>query len=592
METVIGSDNFDAARLRDVAKAKDQSLTCKAACPANYTKLAVEPRSCATGGAGEDAYCCQGFKPSDIPDIHKPPGHDSPSSPPKPKKSAKLVQFENAVDTYLNVWNTGKCDQESWPELDSWIDPEDDHGQSAPAGMATAQDTPPFSNSSDIQQGGLSGGPIIPSIEPCYQYINLVSELETMVTMDPEKFSKDQTGIRTYWDSRVATRFQGTSFSDLAEYQKINPLVEPRRWLRFLMYDFGAWVKMRNHVKQMRDEMCVEVPASGVYTSGTANVSRRYINADIAMDTAKKQWREPAFLIPTLGDVFAGIHDRYLSLHYARWQWYNGREGGRAPTRPGPMLELAYWIGPTPGVWNPQLDTIYQLWRYRDLRTIGRRDPFRRDRWVVFHLHFDSTHVFFNHSHHTYTAIDSITVFHGNEARPAAGGGWEVNWQGTSANYNTARTVIRCPYTVPEGSTWDTVQNRWRMMVGQNLETREAGWPYQYAANSQLYHFQHWLDTLYRTGYLNVAGFYPIIEPVYHITNYYGEIAAGVTTFVERSASAYPVPGSPPNIWVAPYDTSFRLQNFQQGVNSYNIPRVNYDYAIPMPAQLPQDHEG
>ncbi|KAF2848620.1 hypothetical protein T440DRAFT_480688 [Plenodomus tracheiphilus IPT5] len=53
----------------------------------------VQPRGCAPSGIGEDAYCCQGFKPSDIPNIRDPP-----SNPPIPKKLPKVVEVEDAVD--------------------------------------------------------------------------------------------------------------------------------------------------------------------------------------------------------------------------------------------------------------------------------------------------------------------------------------------------------------------------------------------------------------------------------------------------------------------------------------------------------------
>jgi chitinase len=46
--------------------------------------------------------------------------------------------------------------------------------------------------------------------------------------------------------------------------------------------------------------------------------------------------------IPDLGRIFQGIEDGDLTLHYARYQYYNNQP-------PGPFLELAYWIGPNPG---------------------------------------------------------------------------------------------------------------------------------------------------------------------------------------------------------------------------------------------------
>lgn len=59
-----------------------------------------------------------------------------------------------------------------------------------------------------------------------------------------------------------------------------------------------------------------------------------------------------------------------LSLHYARWQWFGGRVSG-APQ--GPLLELAYWIGPEPGVETH--DAAFDI--YRDMRANR-----GWDRWV------------------------------------------------------------------------------------------------------------------------------------------------------------------------------------------------------------------
>jgi hypothetical protein len=38
------------------------------------------------------------------------------------------------------------------------------------------------------------------------------------------------------------------------------------------------------------------------------------------------------------------------------------------------MLELAYWIGPHLGVWNPAQDPHWNLAQYRDRRTTGRNE--------------------------------------------------------------------------------------------------------------------------------------------------------------------------------------------------------------------------
>lgn len=66
------------------------------------------------------------------------------------------------------------------------------------------------------------------------------------------------------------------------------------------------------------------------------------------------------------------------------------------------MLELAYWIGQTPGTWTFREERDLRLWRYRQNQGLGSELPQSlRDRWVVFHLHFDSSRqIFFETSSH------------------------------------------------------------------------------------------------------------------------------------------------------------------------------------------------
>jgi hypothetical protein len=72
------------------------------------------------------------------------------------------------------------------------------------------------------------------------------------------------------------------------------------------------------------------------------------------------------------------------------------------------MLELAYWIGPTPGVWDQNIDRQFNLGQYRDRRAWGRTRPNMRDRWVVLHFHFDERRqVFFEMGGRTYAGFVS-----------------------------------------------------------------------------------------------------------------------------------------------------------------------------------------
>lgn len=80
--------------------------------------------------------------------------------------------------------------------------------------------------------------------------------------------------------------------------------------------------------------------------------------------------------MPDLATIIQGILGGDLSVHYARWQ-YVASQGG-------PMLELAYWIGSTPGQSPaPGVDNNRE---YRDTYTPSGG---QEDRWVVMHLHIN-----------------------------------------------------------------------------------------------------------------------------------------------------------------------------------------------------------
>ncbi|KAM3501935.1 hypothetical protein MY11210_009225 [Beauveria gryllotalpidicola] len=50
--------------------------------------------------------------------------------------------------------------------------------------------------------------------------------------------------------------------------------------------------------------------------------------------------------IPNLDTILSAILSGVIALHYARWQYFRNEVNGN---RPGPMLELAYWLGQRPG---------------------------------------------------------------------------------------------------------------------------------------------------------------------------------------------------------------------------------------------------
>lgn len=85
----MNSGLLTCSRLTEIRGSAKNPLLCKAACPPDHAKLALRKWTC--DGNGEDAYCCKGYKPSDIPNI-RPPERPEP-----PEKSAKVLEFEEAL---------------------------------------------------------------------------------------------------------------------------------------------------------------------------------------------------------------------------------------------------------------------------------------------------------------------------------------------------------------------------------------------------------------------------------------------------------------------------------------------------------------
>lgn len=133
-----------------------------------------------------------------------------------------------------------------------------------------------------------------------------------MIELDQNKFSKDQHDIHDYWDARVPSQHEGTSFADLAEYHKMNPLLTPRVYLNFMVYDFDAWAHVRWSMKNMTS-IYVELQAGYVTQHNSEAKQRRFIQADFEF-TVKNRRPPPALNeVPTLGTIFEGIRNSKIS---------------------------------------------------------------------------------------------------------------------------------------------------------------------------------------------------------------------------------------------------------------------------------------
>lgn len=137
-----------------------------------------------------------------------------------------------------------------------------------------------------------------------------------------------------------------------------------------------------------------------------------------------------------------------MTFHYARWvQTPTIRNGV-----PEVILELAFWIGPTPGT----VPTAEMLEIYGD---IG--DTAHTDLWVIFHLHIPRDASTFPSLSSTqrnfFPGVRAMGVYHsqtlhyvGDDADPRAefefadtyaGGGYNT---GTMTNYNTRTQTLQC----------------------------------------------------------------------------------------------------------------------------------------------------
>ncbi|RKK80139.1 hypothetical protein BFJ71_g16019 [Fusarium oxysporum] len=109
-----------------------------------------------------------------------------------------------------------------------------------------------------------------------------------------------------------------------------------------------------------------EVPSSTGSEAQKRDIQARTINVNVMTDRGK------GGVQPSAAYIFQAIKAGHLSLHYLRWL-------PPSPTSRQVILEVAYWIGPSPGVEDPA-NSYRNLYRDRSHRNAV-------DRWVVFHFH-------------------------------------------------------------------------------------------------------------------------------------------------------------------------------------------------------------
>jgi chitinase len=243
--------------------------------------------------------------------------------------------------------------------------------------------------------------------------------------------------------------------------------------------------------------------------------------------------------VPAWETILDGINQGDLSLHYARWQYPRGTATGAVP---GPMLELAYWIGPTPGVESNDV----RLDRYRDATPRGGV----RDTYVVFHLHLEEgTEMLRNVQGRTYMGIPRLSFFHGQDITVDSNGGWRVDNE-DPAGFNS-RAGFNCPEDGIGQALW---------YIGTPLDLHGL-------SDGELRFWNRldtWARNLFNAGYTGTAGQGLIFQSGAMLPN--GDIDPGNPGILLRPGGASSQAGGQD-----PYRLSFTTQNMGQNHWSYSF---------------------
>ncbi|KAL7892931.1 hypothetical protein HDV64DRAFT_272901 [Trichoderma sp. TUCIM 5745] len=154
---------------------------------------------------------------------------------------------------------------------------------------------------------------------------------------------------------------------------------------------------------------------------------------------------------PSVALAIRGILAGDLTLHYLRWIG-QPRRGNTVPSEI--ILELAFWIGNTPGV----APTPEHRDRFRD-RSHNINMPGHRDRWIVFHFHIPlDSNTLLNQLPGMHLGVSHAGVYHSQAIyRDYSDMDWRADYRfspsyahglyngGTRMNYNIREQILSCP---------------------------------------------------------------------------------------------------------------------------------------------------
>ncbi|KAK6193541.1 hypothetical protein LQW54_012346 [Pestalotiopsis sp. IQ-011] len=211
-------------------------------------------------------------------------------------------------------------------------------------------------------------------------------------------------------------------YASISSFQAEYPSIDPHSLNEYVMYNGYIAGNGLRQARRMAETFC-ELPSS-------SSSSRRNVASHLG---ARRIWVWEAIQngIPSMHSILEGILSGDLSLHYARWQ----------RDRSGLLLEVAYWIGPQPGMAGGS-DA------YRDAVTQGNGAV--QDNWAVFHFHinFQSDVPWLRQINgRTYVGVTHVRVFHAQITNQVTGA-WRVDSMDGRRN---ARDGFDCPESLESG---------------------------------------------------------------------------------------------------------------------------------------------
>ncbi|KAF2446283.1 hypothetical protein P171DRAFT_512093 [Karstenula rhodostoma CBS 690.94] len=493
-------------------------------CPNDQIRVAVR-----SDGGKDAAFCCAG---ETLQQRKKPPPEPKPEPKPDPEPlSTRIALFRGYVDYWMDRrLGEHACPLILRPPILDW----DKHPlgivpQSSLDATTEPEAVSPLEATADYTPGGM-----------CVKAWAAISDFLHVVTKAArDTYVGDELKLMyEILDQKLKKQpdCQGCKLSDFIGFADDHPYLNTTSMIYSFLEEPGMSLGEVQCTPEPGHHAAASVIEDTWLNSDAAALQRRIIDPDLdPKDRAEWPVNNPSptpAILPqtglplvTFGRVMEAIQHGRLTLHYAMWHYYEDRVNNRL--RPGPSLELAYWIGQTPGqIPSPAEESNLRLAELRDPRNTL-NNPHILDRWVILHLHLDESNwmlssMFSEHqvaapndpmqtTTRTFTNIASISIYHAQAWLPnydVAGNAfmWTVAGQDTGRNGRNGRRVLNCR----NGLAYSLGQQYPTIPVGPGPIVSERrlvdpGW----APGSA----PAWVFTnLYNQGYLGFSGIEPILN--------------------------------------------------------------------------------